>query len=120
MGFFSFGAYSYACGHRLIYKKERRDGAVKFTELNCKEVICICDGRRLGFISDVRIELPEGRVVSIVVPGKNRLLGLCGCREDYVIPWHCIKRIGPDIVLVDVKPDDCRVPRPTVLGHHKL
>ena len=84
---------------------------MKFTELNCKEVICVCDGRRLGFISDVRIELPEGRVVAIIVPGKNRLFGLWGCREDYVIPWNCIKRIGPDIVLVDAKPDDCCVPR---------
>ena len=85
---------------------------MKFTELHCKEVICICDGRRLGFISDVRIELPEGRVMSIVVPGKGRLFGLLGCREDFVIPWSCIKRIGPDIVLVDARPDDCRVPRP--------
>ncbi len=85
---------------------------MKFTDLNCKEVICISDGRRLGFISDVRIELPEGRVMSIIVPGKNRLFGLMGCRDDYVIPWNCIKRIGPDIVLVDIRPDDCRVPRP--------
>lgn len=85
---------------------------VKFTDLNCKEVICVCDGRRLGFVSDVRLELPEGRVTAIIVPGRNRLLGLWGCREDYVIPWGCIKRIGPDIVLVDARPDDCRVPRP--------
>ena len=85
---------------------------MKFTELNCKEVICLCDGRRLGFISDVRIELPEGRVACIIVPGKCRLLGLLGSREDYVIPWKSIKRIGPDIVLVDIKPEDCRVPRP--------
>ena len=88
---------------------------MKFTELNCKEVICVCDGRRLGFISDVRIELPEGRVIAIIVPVKGRLFGLFGSREDYVIPWNCIRRIGPDIVLVDVRPDDCRVPRPNAL-----
>lgn len=86
--------------------------AVKFSDLHCKEVICISDGRRLGFISDVRIEVPEGRIISIVVPGRSRLFGLMGCREDYVIPWHCIKRMGPDIVLVDIRPDDCRIPRP--------
>lgn len=82
-----------------------------FTELYCKEVVCLCDGRRLGFISDARIELPEGRICAIIVPGPNRLLGVCGRRDDYVIPWHCVKRIGPDIVLVDVCPDECRVPR---------
>lgn len=93
---------------------------MKFTELNCKEVICVCDGRRLGFISDVRIELPEGRVTAIIVPGKGRLFGLISCRDDFVIPWSCIKRIGPDIVLVDARPDDCRVPRQSILGHYKM
>lgn len=83
----------------------------KFTDLRCKEVVCLCDGRRLGFICDVRIQLPEGRISAIVVPGPCRFLGLCGRRDDYVIPWHCVKRIGPDVVLVDIRPEDCRVPR---------
>ena len=85
--------------------------SVKFTDLHCKEVICVADGRRLGYISDVRIEIPEGAVTAIIVPGPSRCMGLVGSRDDYVIPWHCIRRIGPDIVLVDVCPDECRVPR---------
>lgn len=85
--------------------------AIRFTELHCKEVICVNDGRRLGFIADAKVELPEGNVVAIIVPGPCRCFGLVGGREDYVIPWNCIKRVGPDIVLVDVKPQDCRVPR---------
>jgi hypothetical protein len=28
-----------------------------------------------------------------------------------VIPWSCIRRMGSDIILVDIKPEDCRVPR---------
>ena len=86
-------------------------GGMKFTDLTCKEVICIRDGRRLGYVIDARVEVPEGRVVSIVVPGRSRLFGLLGCREDYVIPWNCIKRLGPDIVLVDIKPEECRFQR---------
>ena len=84
---------------------------MKFSELRCKEVICVNDGARLGFICDVVVELPEGRVVAIVVPGPCPILGLFGRKDDYVIPWSCICRIGPDIVLVDIKPCDCRVPR---------
>ena len=84
---------------------------IKFTDLHCKEVICVSDGRRLGFITDARIEIPEGRILAIIVPGPCRFLGLWGHHDDYVIPWHCIRRIGPDIVLVDIKPDECRVPR---------
>ena len=85
--------------------------STNFTDLHCKEVICVCDGRRLGFISDAHIDLPEGHILAIIVPGPCRFWGLWGRKDEFVIPWHCIKRIGPDIVLVDVKPDECRVPR---------
>ncbi len=84
----------------------------KITELHCKEVICVSDGRRLGFISDVEIEVPEGRVLAILVPGPCRFFGLFGRQDDFVIPWSAICRIGPDIVLVEIKPDECRVPHP--------
>ena len=86
--------------------------ATKFTQLQCKEVICVSDGRRLGFIEDVEVELPEGRVCALIVPGPGKLLGLGASRHDFCIPWNCIRKIGPDIVLVDTDPDDCRVFRP--------
>ena len=85
--------------------------AVRFSELQCKEVICLSDGRRLGFIEDAEVEVPEGNVCAIVVPGPCRFFGLFGRKDDYIIPWRCIRRIGPDIVLVDIKCDECRVPR---------
>ena len=84
---------------------------MKFTELRCKEVVCVNDGTRLGYVCDVTVELPEGRVVALIVPGPCRIFGLFGRKDDYVIPWGCIRRIGPDIVLVDIKPDNCRVLR---------
>ena len=84
----------------------------RITDLNCKEVICMADGRRLGFVSDVEIGMPEGHILAIIVPGPCRFLGLFGRHDDFVIPWKCIRRIGPDIILVDIKPDECRIPRP--------
>ena len=83
----------------------------KLTELHCKEVICVCDGRRLGFVADAVVEVPEGKVLSIIVPAPCRLPQLAR-RDDYIIPWECICKIGPDIILVDIKPDQCRAPRP--------
>ena len=86
--------------------------SMKFTELQSKEVICLSDGRRLGFVTDVLVELPEGKVCAILVPGPCRILGVAGRHDDFVIPWSAICRIGPDIVLVDTKPEECRVQRP--------
>ena len=84
---------------------------IRVTDLHCKEVICVCDGSRLGYVSDVELHLPEGRICAIVVPGKGRFWGLWGCREDFVIPWSSICRIGDDIILADCRPCECRVPR---------
>ena len=84
---------------------------VKFTQLQCKEVICVSDGRRLGFIEDVEVEVPEGRVCAIIVPGPCRFPGLRAPRDCFCIPWHSICKIGPDIVLVDIRPEDYRIPR---------
>ena len=84
----------------------------RMVELRCKEVINICDGCRLGYVGDVEVMLPEGRVAALVVPGPCRFFGLFGRQDDFVIPWSAICRIGPDIVLVEIKPDECRVPHP--------
>ena len=85
--------------------------SVKFTQLQCKEVICVGDGRRLGFISDVVVEIPDGSICALVVPGPCRFLGCIGRNDDFLIPWSAVCRIGPDVVLVDVQPDCCRSPR---------
>ena len=84
----------------------------KISQLQCKEVICISSGQRLGFIADVEVEVPEGKVSALIVPGPCKLMGLGPSRHDYRIPWDCIRRIGPDIVLVDANPEECRVTAP--------
>lgn len=84
----------------------------RVTDMRCKEVINVKDGQRLGFISDVEVEIPEGRVCAVIVPGPCRFFGLFGRKDDFVIPWRCIRRVGEDIILVEMEPDKCRVPRP--------
>jgi YlmC/YmxH family sporulation protein len=84
---------------------------MRITELHSKEVVCVSNGQRLGFVCDVEVTVPEGNVVSLIVPGPCRLLGLAGRRDDYVIPWGCIKRVGPDIVFIETKIEECRVPK---------
>lgn len=65
-----------------------------------KEVIDIFTGKRMGFISDVDIDLDKGVVNSIIIPGKRTFFGLFPPKEDYIIPWKSIQKIGDDIILV--------------------
>ncbi len=83
----------------------------RFSDLRCKEVINICDGARLGYVCDLELELPQGQVLALVVPGPSRFFGLFGRECNYLVPWACIKRMGEDIILVDVVPEQIRQPR---------
>ena len=85
---------------------------MRVTDLSCKEVVCVSDGARLGYVSDVEVEVPEGQVRAIVVPGRGKWFGLLGRTEDYVIPWNAIRRVGDDIILVECRVNECRCPRP--------
>ncbi len=70
-------------------------------ELKTKEVINVTDGARLGFVSDVEIDLIDGRLTAIIVPGAYRMMGFLGREDDIVIKWENIKKIGDDIIIID-------------------
>ena len=76
---------------------------MRFSELRDKEIINICDGRRLGFACDAEIEMPKGEVRALIVPGPARFFGLFGREPDYLIPMECIRRMGQDIALVEIQ-----------------
>lgn len=71
-------------------------------DLKMKEVISVIDGKRMGHITDIEIDVETGRLTAIVVPGMGRFLGLFGRNEDVVIPWERINKIGMDVILVEV------------------
>ena len=74
-----------------------------YSELRYKEVIDIHTGLRLGYVCDLEFDDAEGRLVSLVMPGRSKFFGLLGREDDYVLPWGCIVRIGGDIILVEAK-----------------
>ena len=75
---------------------------MRLSDLRFRDVVTVADGRRLGFISDWEIDAATGRVLAIVVPGSPRALGILGREPDYVIPWEKVKKIGEDVILVEV------------------
>ncbi|WP_340013789.1 YlmC/YmxH family sporulation protein [Paenibacillus sp. FSL K6-1318] len=73
---------------------------MKISDFQTKDVINITDGKRLGQISDLELDLKQGRIEAIVVPGYSRFMGLFGGGTDLVIPWRNIVKIGSDVILV--------------------
>ena len=73
-----------------------------FRELREKEIVNICDGACFGRICDLELDCESGLICSIVVPGPPRLFGILKGREELVIPFSKICKIGDDVILVDV------------------
>jgi YlmC/YmxH family sporulation protein len=69
-------------------------------ELRNKEIICKLNGMRMGNVDDVELDISNGRLVSIVIYGRGKVMGLFGKSEDIVIPWDNIDVIGEDTILV--------------------
>jgi YlmC/YmxH family sporulation protein len=75
---------------------------VKISDLRMREVINVMNGRKLGLIKDVEIDLEAGRVKSVVLPGNGKILGFFGKSDDIVVPWQKIKKLGMDVILVEM------------------
>lgn len=70
-------------------------------DLREKEVINTCDGRRLGYVYDVEVDVCSGQVTAIIVLFDCRVFGFGKC-EELVIPWDKIACFGEDAVLVSI------------------
>lgn len=73
---------------------------IKISALQTKDVVNITDGKKLGQVNDLELDLDHGRVESIVVPASSNVFNFFGGDEEYVIPWHNIVKIGSDVILV--------------------
>lgn len=74
---------------------------MKISDFQSKDVINIVDGKKLGHVSDLELDLRQGRIDSIVVPQMTKVFGLFGSAgTEVVIPWRNIVKIGADVVLV--------------------
>ena len=74
-------------------------------KLRDKEVINICDGRSIGFVSDIEVNLESGTIEGIVIPAQRRIFRILANQEnDLVIKWDKVKTVGEDVILVEMEP----------------
>ena len=75
---------------------------MKYSEFRKKEVISIKDCKRLGHVCDLEIDECKGCICKIMVPGCRGLLSMLTDDSKIVIPYNCIRQVGPDLILVDI------------------
>ncbi|MDO4582239.1 MAG: YlmC/YmxH family sporulation protein [Bacillota bacterium] len=82
----------------------------KISELQHRDVININDGKKLGYIRDIELDVAKGSIEALVLPGEARFYGLFGKNDEQVIGWDKIYKLGADVILV--QPDKKAPPPP--------
>lgn len=67
-----------------------------------KEVINLNEGKILGFVIDVQADFITGEINSIIVTKTGKLFGNITGKNNVTIPWDKIKKIGEDVILVEI------------------
>lgn len=69
-------------------------------EIKNKEVVNVKSGLKIGYVDDVQIDTSRSSVVSLVIYGRPRCMGILGREDDVVIKCENIQLIGEDTILV--------------------
>lgn len=75
------------------------------SDLVGKEIVNLTDGAKLGSVgeTDLVISPETGQIESLILPNRGYLGGLFGGERDYlVIPWPAVKKIGSEVIIVDM------------------
>ncbi|HBX22510.1 MAG TPA: YlmC/YmxH family sporulation protein [Desulfotomaculum sp.] len=75
---------------------------MRMAELAGKEIININDGARLGVVgeTDLAIDVETGTIQSIILPRKGGMLNFLSEKQELVIPWEAVKKVGMEVIIV--------------------
>lgn len=77
---------------------------MRLSNLSGKEVINLGDGARLGTIEECELtfDYKSGQINTIVLPKRSGIFNFFSDSQTSTIPWQAIKRIGDEIIIVDI------------------
>ncbi|MDQ0270321.1 YlmC/YmxH family sporulation protein [Cytobacillus purgationiresistens] len=76
---------------------------IRISDFQMKDVVNVADGKKLGNVGDIDINLNNGKIDAVIIGGPGKVLGFFGKEEEVVIPWGNILKIGEDVILVRFK-----------------
>lgn len=79
---------------------------MRLSELGDKEIVNLNNGERLGLLedSDIVFEKDTGKIISLLSEKKKLGFKLLGIEaSDMEIPWDTIRKIGHDMIIVELE-----------------
>jgi YlmC/YmxH family sporulation protein len=77
---------------------------MRLNDLIGKEIVNIYDGMRMGTVgeSDMLVDQESGDIISIILPNRGNAFNFWADRQKLVIPWEAVKKIGREVIVVDL------------------
>ena len=72
---------------------------MRLSDLQNKDVVNITDGRKIGNIIDININL-EGKMEGLIVEKSKFLVSMFSTKDEIEVKWGQIEKIGEDVILV--------------------
>lgn len=79
------------------------------SDLAGKEIINLHDGSKLGLVGDADLDISlNGSVEAIILSSRGGVSSFWSSRGDrdrdtLVIPWQTIKKIGSEVIIIDLQ-----------------
>ena len=77
---------------------------IRVSDIMDKEIVNVRNGKKMGFITDIDIDVNDGKVVSFSTTGEVGGFFSRGIDMD-VIFWNDILKIGCDTIIVNIGSD---------------
>ena len=74
---------------------------LRLSDLQSKTIVSITDGRNVGNIIDVKVDIPTGTIISLVIEANKSFFSFSNKGLDTEITWKKITKIGEDVILVN-------------------
>lgn len=78
---------------------------MKISDMQVKDIVNMENGKRLGFVTDIDINLETGQISALIINGSSKVMSFFNRNQELIIPWRNIYKIGDDVILVHV-PDE--------------
>lgn len=89
-----------------IEKEETGVKNLRLSELSGKEIVDVKKAERLGVLgqTDLEIDVNSGQIKALLIPSL-KWFGLKRHGDEVRVPWSHIKKIGQDMIIIDM-PDE--------------
>lgn len=75
---------------------------IRVSDIMEKEIINVKNGKRMGFITDIDMDINDGKITSFTITGDGGRGFFSRGSEGQVILWSDILKIGCDTIIVNI------------------